>query len=226
MEALTAAEGSDNDGTKRAGGGTHTGDNAAKRARRSGSEATAGATAEGATRKGGLCPHQRQRSRCKECGGAGICQHQRQRSRCKEGGGASLCQHQRERSKCKECGGASETTCRMASVGGADRPAGHCATGAGCALSRCRLPRLLRPMCPQEWTWHLAPQRRHLQQHGSSLPSTHLQWRPYLESRRKTLHHPSACVQRDGSTPEIARPEQHRPTITSRRSSGHPGRTG
>ena len=31
-----------------------------------------------------LCPHQRQRSQCKECGGASICPHQRQRSRCKE----------------------------------------------------------------------------------------------------------------------------------------------
>ena len=78
-----AAEGS-NAGAKRAAGGTHTGGNAAKRARRSGSGAAAGATAEGATRKGGICPHQRQRSRCKECGGAGICQHQRIRSRCKE----------------------------------------------------------------------------------------------------------------------------------------------
>ena len=105
MEAHTAAEGSD-DGTRRAGVGTHTGGNAAKRARRSGSGATAGATAEGATSKD-LCPHQRKRSRCKECGGAGICQHQRQRSQCKECGGASICQHQRVRSTCKECGGAS-----------------------------------------------------------------------------------------------------------------------
>ena len=32
-----------------------------------------------------------------------ICQHQRQRSKCKECGGASICPHQRRRSKCKEC---------------------------------------------------------------------------------------------------------------------------
>ena len=31
-----------------------------------------------------LCPHQRQRSDCKECGGSSICQHQRIRSQCKE----------------------------------------------------------------------------------------------------------------------------------------------
>ena len=50
------------------------------------------------------CPHQRQRSKCKECGGSSICPHQRQRSRCKECGGSSLCPHQRQKSRCKECG--------------------------------------------------------------------------------------------------------------------------
>ena len=53
-----------------------------------------------------ICPHQRQRSSCKECGGAGICQHLRQRNKCKECGGASICPHQRRRNECKECGGA------------------------------------------------------------------------------------------------------------------------
>ena len=32
------------------------------------------------------CPHRRQRSQCKECGGSGICEHGRQRSQCKECG--------------------------------------------------------------------------------------------------------------------------------------------
>ena len=45
----------------------------------------------------------RQRSTCKECGGASICQHARRRSQCKECGGGSICQHNRERSKCKTC---------------------------------------------------------------------------------------------------------------------------
>ena len=31
------------------------------------------------------------------------CQHGRQRSQCKECGGASICQHGRVRTKCKEC---------------------------------------------------------------------------------------------------------------------------
>ena len=39
--------------------------------RRSG--AATGVTTEGATRKDGICQHQRIRSTCKECGGAGIC---------------------------------------------------------------------------------------------------------------------------------------------------------
>ena len=30
------------------------------------------------------CPHQRRRSRCKECGGSSICPHQRRRSHCQE----------------------------------------------------------------------------------------------------------------------------------------------
>jgi hypothetical protein len=60
----------------------------------------------GAVKKGpAKCPHNRQKSRCKECGGASICEHNRQRSQCKECGGASICEHNRRRSRCKECGG-------------------------------------------------------------------------------------------------------------------------
>ena len=49
------------------------------------------------------CPHGKQRSRCKECGGASICEHGRQRYRCKECGGAEICEHGRQRYRCKEC---------------------------------------------------------------------------------------------------------------------------
>ena len=51
------------------------------------------------------CPHGRERSHCKECGGSQICEHGRRRSQCKECGGASICEHGRRRSRCKECGG-------------------------------------------------------------------------------------------------------------------------
>ena len=55
----------------------------------------------------GACPHGRQRSRCKECGGSGICEHGRLRYLCKECGGSGICEHGRQRKQCKECGGAS-----------------------------------------------------------------------------------------------------------------------
>ena len=53
----------------------------------------------------GACPHGRQRSVCKECGGASICEHGRQRSKCKEGGGSQICEHGRERFQCKSAVG-------------------------------------------------------------------------------------------------------------------------
>ena len=61
----------------------------------------------GAKRWARHCIHGRQRSHCKQCGGASICEHGRQRNKCKECGGASICEHGRIRSQCKECGGAS-----------------------------------------------------------------------------------------------------------------------
>ena len=67
------------------------------------------------------CPHGRERSHCKECGGGSICEHGRERSGCKECGGASICEHGRVRSICKECGGSAicehgrqRPTCRSA----------------------------------------------------------------------------------------------------------------
>ena len=52
----------------------------------------------------GACPHGRQRSKCKECGGASICEHGRQRYDCKECGGKGICEHGGRRRGCKECG--------------------------------------------------------------------------------------------------------------------------
>jgi hypothetical protein len=53
------------------------------------------------------CEHNRQKSRCKECGGSAICEHNRQKSTCKECGGSAICEHNRLKSWCKECGGSS-----------------------------------------------------------------------------------------------------------------------
>ena len=62
----------------------------------------------GEKRVGQFCWHgkqRRERSKCKDCGGASICEHGRQRTQCKECGGGSICEHGRERRRCKECGG-------------------------------------------------------------------------------------------------------------------------
>ena len=53
------------------------------------------------------CEHGREKSKCKDCGGASICQHGREKSRCKECGGVAICQHGRQKPQCKDCGGAS-----------------------------------------------------------------------------------------------------------------------
>jgi len=75
--------------------------------RRCGNAANAGGAEPNKKNARSRCPHDRDRSRCKECGGSGICQHQRIRRQCKECGGSKMCQHRRRRSECKECGGSS-----------------------------------------------------------------------------------------------------------------------
>ena len=112
--------------------------NSSTRKRRRGEEADAARAGAAKKRKPHrVCPHQRQRSDCKECGGASICQHQRKRNTCKECGGASICQHQRRRSECKECGGASicqhqrqRSTCKECGGTGAPASASTSAKGA------------------------------------------------------------------------------------------------
>ena len=51
------------------------------------------------------CPHNRQKSKCKDCGGVSICEHNKRKSRCKDCGGSQICPHNREKSTCKDCGG-------------------------------------------------------------------------------------------------------------------------
>jgi|LakMenEpi03Aug12_release.lakeMendotaPanAssembly.Ray.scaffolds.fasta_scaffold375266_1 hypothetical protein len=53
------------------------------------------------------CIHNKQKSRCKECGGSQICEHNKQKSRCKDCGGSHICKHNKRKSRCKECGGKS-----------------------------------------------------------------------------------------------------------------------
>ena len=55
---------------------------AAGKRRRCGKAAGEGGAAPKKARS--RCPHDRERSKCKECGGASLCQHQRRRTQCKE----------------------------------------------------------------------------------------------------------------------------------------------
>uniref|UniRef100_A0A0G4HLY7 TNFR-Cys domain-containing protein n=1 Tax=Chromera velia CCMP2878 TaxID=1169474 RepID=A0A0G4HLY7_9ALVE len=54
-----------------------------------------------------FCMHQRQRSKCKECGGSQVCAHGRIRSECKQCKGKSICEHGKRRTRCRDCGGGS-----------------------------------------------------------------------------------------------------------------------
>ena len=49
------------------------------------------------------CPHNRQKSWCKDCGGSSICSHGKRKSRCKLCKGVSICSHDKQKSQCKLC---------------------------------------------------------------------------------------------------------------------------
>lgn len=56
----------------------------------------------------GLCEHQRQKHKCKECFGVSLCHHHRQRSKCKECFEeglqvAGICNHGKEKYRCSKC---------------------------------------------------------------------------------------------------------------------------
>jgi hypothetical protein len=51
------------------------------------------------------CEHNRQKSKCKPCGGSQICEHNKIKSECKHCGGASICEHNRVKRQCKDCKG-------------------------------------------------------------------------------------------------------------------------
>eukprot|EP00802_Teleaulax_amphioxeia_P018666 Tamp_18869.p1 GENE.Tamp_18869~~Tamp_18869.p1 ORF type:complete len:399 (+),score=39.93 Tamp_18869:62-1258(+) len=59
------------------------------------------------TPQSAICQHGRQRSQCRECGGASICEHNRVRSACRDCKGGSYCKHGVIRARCRECGGGS-----------------------------------------------------------------------------------------------------------------------
>jgi len=52
-----------------------------------------------------FCMHERERKKCKKCGGASICIHLVQKSNCMKCGGAGICEHKTYRVYCKTCKG-------------------------------------------------------------------------------------------------------------------------
>ena len=52
-----------------------------------------------------ICQHNKQRSKCKDCGGSEICQHDRQQSHCRDCNGSQICEHHKRQSYCKDCEG-------------------------------------------------------------------------------------------------------------------------
>ena len=52
-----------------------------------------------------ICKHNKQKSRCKDCGRSEVCEHNKIRSHCKGCGGSQICEHNKRRSRCQDCGG-------------------------------------------------------------------------------------------------------------------------
>jgi hypothetical protein len=52
-----------------------------------------------------LCPHNKRKDRCVECGGVGICIHNKRKIVCKICGGSQVCIHNKLKQVCKECKG-------------------------------------------------------------------------------------------------------------------------
>jgi len=51
------------------------------------------------------CPHGKQKSMCKDCGGVGVCVHGKRKQVCKECNGSGFCTHGKLKYRCKDCGG-------------------------------------------------------------------------------------------------------------------------
>ena len=51
------------------------------------------------------CPHNRQKDKCRDCGGVGICEHGKRKGRCVPCKGSQICQHDKDKSQCRECHG-------------------------------------------------------------------------------------------------------------------------
>jgi hypothetical protein len=57
------------------------------------------------TRVNNYCPHKKQKSKCRLCGGSSYCEHDKIRCECLQCGGASYCIHKVIKGKCIACKG-------------------------------------------------------------------------------------------------------------------------
>ena len=51
------------------------------------------------------CEHNKERSRCRDCGGSAFCEHGKFKQQCRDCGGSRFCIHNKRKSRCRDCGG-------------------------------------------------------------------------------------------------------------------------
>ena len=51
------------------------------------------------------CPHNKQKSTCRECNGKALCEHNKQGRQCRECNGSAICEHNKYKNICKKCKG-------------------------------------------------------------------------------------------------------------------------
>ena len=53
------------------------------------------------------CIHNKQKCRCRECGGSSICIHNKRKNECVDCSGSYICIHNKKKNQCGDCGGSS-----------------------------------------------------------------------------------------------------------------------
>ena len=51
------------------------------------------------------CEHNKEKSRCRDCGGSAFCEHGKFKQQCRDCGGSRFCIHNKRKSRCRDCGG-------------------------------------------------------------------------------------------------------------------------
>lgn len=51
------------------------------------------------------CPHNKDKRRCRICGGSSFCIHDKRKENCRECKGVGICEHDKRKSRCRQCNG-------------------------------------------------------------------------------------------------------------------------